>query len=70
VRAVRPKLQAKHIDQMCELRQLGACRNGLRCRVNGSHVYFPDDLAEYVAAQRVEVARPLSGRLRSVGGGR
>jgi hypothetical protein len=32
--------------------------------------FHPDDLAEYVAAQRVEVARPAAGRLRAVGGRR
>jgi excisionase family DNA binding protein len=37
----------------------------------GNYVRFhPDDLAEYVAAHRVEVARPTSGRLRVVGGRR
>ena len=37
----------------------------------GSYVRFhPDDLAEYVAAHRVEVPRVASGRLRSVGGRR
>jgi excisionase family DNA binding protein len=37
----------------------------------GRYVRFhPDDVAEYVAAHRVEVARPVSGRLRAVGGGR
>jgi hypothetical protein len=37
----------------------------------GRYVRFhPDDLAEYVAAHRVEVPRPSSGRLRSVGGRR
>jgi excisionase family DNA binding protein len=40
-------------------------------RKPGNYVRFhPDDLAEYVAAQRVEVARPTSGRLRVVGGRR
>jgi excisionase family DNA binding protein len=34
----------------------------------GNYVRFhPDDLAEYVAAHRVEVAQPASGRLRVVG---
>ena len=32
--------------------------------------FHPDDLAEYVAAHRVEVARPGAGRLRAVGGRR
>jgi hypothetical protein len=32
--------------------------------------FHPDDLADYVAAQRVEVARPTSVRLRAVGGRR
>jgi hypothetical protein len=32
--------------------------------------FHPDDLAEYVAAQRVEVAPPAAGRLRAVAGGR
>jgi hypothetical protein len=32
--------------------------------------FHPDDLAEYVAAHRVEVARPTSIRLRAVGGRR
>ncbi len=37
----------------------------------GNYVRFhPDDLAEYVAAHRVEVARPTSGRLQVVGGRR
>ncbi len=37
----------------------------------GNYVRFhPDDLAEYVAAHRVEVARPAIGRLRVVGGRR
>jgi excisionase family DNA binding protein len=29
--------------------------------------FHPDDLAEYVAAHRVEVPRPAGGRLRAVG---
>ena len=37
----------------------------------GRYVRFhPDDVAEYVAAHRVEAARPSSSRLRAVGGGR
>jgi excisionase family DNA binding protein len=37
----------------------------------GRYVRFhPDDVAEYVAAHRVEAARPASGRLRAVGRGR
>jgi excisionase family DNA binding protein len=37
----------------------------------GNYVRFhPDDLAEYVAAHRVEVARPAIRRPRAVGGGR
>jgi excisionase family DNA binding protein len=37
----------------------------------GRYVRFhPDDVAEYVAAHRVEVARPTSGQLRVVGGRR
>jgi excisionase family DNA binding protein len=32
--------------------------------------FHPDDLAEYLAAQRVEVVRPAAGRLRAVAGGR
>ena len=32
--------------------------------------FHPDDLAEYVATQRVEVARPVAGRLRAVAGRR
>jgi excisionase family DNA binding protein len=37
----------------------------------GRYVRFhPADVAEYVAANRVEVARSASGRLRAVGGGR
>jgi excisionase family DNA binding protein len=37
----------------------------------GRYVRFhPDDLAEFVAAHRVEVARVTTGRLRAVGGGR
>jgi hypothetical protein len=32
--------------------------------------FHPDDLAEYVAAHRVEAAQPISIRLRAVGGGR
>ena len=37
----------------------------------GNYVRFhPDDLAEYVAAHRVEAAQPASGRLRVVDGRR
>jgi excisionase family DNA binding protein len=37
----------------------------------GNYVRFhPDDLAEYVAAHRVEVTCPASDRLRVVGGRR
>jgi excisionase family DNA binding protein len=37
----------------------------------GRYVRFhADDVAEYVAANRVEVARPDTGRLRAIGGGR
>jgi excisionase family DNA binding protein len=37
----------------------------------GNYVRFhPDDLTEYVAAHRVEVARPANGRLRVIGGRR
>jgi excisionase family DNA binding protein len=32
--------------------------------------FHPDDLVEYVAAQRVEVTRPAAGWLRAVGGRR
>jgi excisionase family DNA binding protein len=35
----------------------------------GRYVRFhPDDVAEYVAAHRVEAARPATSRLRAVGG--
>jgi excisionase family DNA binding protein len=37
----------------------------------GRYVRFhPDDVAEYVAAQRVEAARAPTGRLKAVGGGK
>jgi excisionase family DNA binding protein len=37
----------------------------------GRYVRFhPDDVAEYVAAHRVEAAWPAGGRLRAVDGGR
>jgi excisionase family DNA binding protein len=37
----------------------------------GRYVRFhPDDVAEFVAAHRVEAARPAASRLRAVGGGR
>jgi excisionase family DNA binding protein len=37
----------------------------------GRYVRFhPDDVAEYIAANRVEAARPASDRLRAVGGRR
>jgi hypothetical protein len=32
--------------------------------------FHPDDLAEYLAAHRIEVARPTGIRLRAVGGRR
>jgi hypothetical protein len=32
--------------------------------------FHPDDLVEYVAAQRVAVTRPAAGWLRAVGGRR
>jgi excisionase family DNA binding protein len=35
----------------------------------GRYVRFhPDDVAEYVAANRIEAARSAAGRLRAVGG--
>ena len=44
---------------------------GIAYRKVGRYVRFhPDDLAEYVAAHRVEVPRVASGRLRSLGGRR
>jgi excisionase family DNA binding protein len=37
----------------------------------GRYVRFhPDDVAEYIAAHRIEAARPAAGRLRAIGGGR
>jgi excisionase family DNA binding protein len=37
----------------------------------GRYVRFhPDDVAEYIATNRVEVARATTGRLRAVGGRR
>jgi excisionase family DNA binding protein len=43
----------------------------ITCRKLGRYVRFhPDDVDEYVAAHRVEAARPAAGRLRAVGGGR
>jgi excisionase family DNA binding protein len=30
--------------------------------------FHPDDVAEYIAANRVEVSPPAAGRLRAVGG--
>jgi hypothetical protein len=32
--------------------------------------FHPDDLAEYIAAHRIEVARPAAGGLRAITGGR
>jgi excisionase family DNA binding protein len=32
--------------------------------------FHPDDLAEYITAHRVDVARPAANRLRAVGGRR
>jgi excisionase family DNA binding protein len=32
--------------------------------------FHPDDLAEYVAAHRVEATRPAAGQLRAISGGR
>jgi hypothetical protein len=32
--------------------------------------FHPDDLAEYVAAHRIEVARPAAGRLRAISAAR
>ena len=47
------------------------CERRIPYRKLGRYVRFhPDDLAEYVAAHRIEVARPTSVRLRMVGGRR
>jgi excisionase family DNA binding protein len=62
--AERLNITPRHVRRLVFERRIAYRKVGRFVR------FHPDDLAEYVAAQRIEVSRPSSGRLRSVGGRR
>jgi excisionase family DNA binding protein len=59
--AERLNTTARHVRRLVFERRIAYRKIGRFVR------FHPDDLAEYVAAQRVEVPRPGAGRLRVVG---
>jgi excisionase family DNA binding protein len=62
--AERLNITPRHVRRLVFERRIAYRKVGRFVR------FHPDDLAEYVAAHRIEVPRPSSGRLRSVGGRR
>ena len=65
--AERLRTTPRHVRRLVFERRIAYRKVGRFVRFVSFH---PDDLAEYVATQRVEVARPAVGRLRAVSGGR
>jgi excisionase family DNA binding protein len=61
--AERLNITPRHVRRLVFERRIAYRKVGRFVR------FHPDDLAEYIAAQRVEVTRP-AGRLRAVGGRR
>jgi excisionase family DNA binding protein len=61
--AERLNTTARHVRRLVFERRIAYRKLGRYVR------FHPDDVAEYVAAHRVEAARPAA-RLRAVGGGR
>ena len=62
--AERLNITPRHVRRLVFERRIAYRKVGRYVR------FHPDDLAEYIAAHRIEVPRPSSGRLRSVGGRR
>ena len=62
--AERLNITPRHVRRLVFERRIAYRKVGRYVR------FHPDDLAEYIAAHRIEVLRPSSGRLRSVGGRR
>ena len=62
--AERLNITPRHVRRLVFERRIAYCKVGRYVR------FHPDDLAEYIAAHRIEVPGPSSGRLRSVGGRR
>ena len=62
--AERLRITPRHVRRLVFERRIAYRKLGRYVR------FHPDDVAEYVAAHRVEVPRPSSGRLRAVGGRR
>jgi excisionase family DNA binding protein len=62
--AERLNITPRHVRRLVFERRIAYRKVGRFVR------FHPDDLAEYVAAHRVEVVRPAAGRLRAVGGRR
>jgi excisionase family DNA binding protein len=59
--AERLNITPRHVRRLVFERRIAYRKVGRFVR------FHPDDLVEYVAAHRVEIPRPASGRLRSVG---
>ena len=62
--AERLNTSPRHVRRLVAERRIAYRKLGRYVR------FHPDDVAEYVAAHRVEVARVVAARLRAVGGGR
>ena len=62
--AERLNITPRHVRRLVFERRIAYRKVGRFVR------FHRDDLAEYVAAQRIEVARPAASRLRAVGGRR
>ena len=59
--AERLNITPRHVRRLVFERRIAYRKLGRFVR------FHPDDLTEYVAAHRIEVPQPSSGRLRSVG---
>jgi excisionase family DNA binding protein len=59
--AERLNITPRHVRRLVFERRIAYRKVGRFVR------FHPDDLAEYIAAQRVQVVRPAAGRLRAVG---
>jgi excisionase family DNA binding protein len=59
--AERLNITPRHVRRLVFERRIAYRKVGRFVR------FHPDDLAEYIASHRVEVARPAAARLRAVG---
>ena len=62
--AERLNTTPRHVRRLVFERRIAYRKLGRYVRVH------PDDVAEYVAAHRIEAARAPAGRLKAAGGGR